>query len=151
MQNQPPAAHKKQQPPAAEDSAPQPDDPVEPAPQAQPAVSLEAVKDSWQAVVSNITKVKISIATYLKEGTPAKVSGNILTVAFHKNHALHKETLERKENREMVEKYVGEALHAALRVLFVLTDIEKEEDATSNHPAVQSALDMFNARLVQEG
>jgi len=124
----------------------------EPAPAihaAQPAISLDTVKDSWQAIVSNISKVKISIATYLKEGAPARVSGGVLTVAFHKNHALHKETLERKENREMVEKFVGEAVQAAVRVLFVLLDTEKEEDATSSHPIVQSALDMFNARLVE--
>ena len=117
--------------------------------QAQPAIALDAVKDSWQAIVANISKVKISIATYLREGIPTKVSGSVLTVAFHKNHALHKETLERKENREMVEKYVSEAMQAALRVLFVLLDTEKTEDATSKHPIVQSALDMFNARLVE--
>lgn len=114
-------------------------------------VSLDAIKESWHEVVQNMSKVKIFMANYLKEGMPSKIQNSLLYVTFHKNHSLYKETLEKKENREMVEKAIAETLHEPLKVHFVLSQEEKAHDGAVDHPVVQSALDMFNARLIREG
>jgi DNA polymerase III subunit gamma/tau len=113
-------------------------------------VSLEKVIQLWHEIVQNTSKLKISIGNYLKEGTPEKLLGNTLTVSFHKNRSLYKESLERAENRMMVERVIARALNAEVRLSFVLSQEDKPDEAAVNHPIVQSALDIFNARLIKE-
>ena len=113
-------------------------------------VSLEDVRAAWESIVANINKVKISIGSYLKEGEPLKLSGDVLTVAFHKNRSLYKESLEKPANRAIAEKAVHAALKAALKLNFTLSEEVKADDAASSDPALQSAMDTFNARVIKE-
>ncbi len=113
-------------------------------------VSFEQIKSLWHEIVQDTSAQKISIGNYLKEGTPAKLLGNMLTVFFHKNRSLYKESLEKLENRSIVEKIISQALKAELKVNFVLSQEDKVDDISLNHPALQSALDTFNARLIKE-
>ncbi len=113
-------------------------------------VSFEQIKSLWHEIVQNTSAQKISIGNYLKEGTPAKLLGNMLTVFFHKNRSLYKESLEKLENRSIVEKIISQALKAELKVNFALSQEDKVDDIAVNHPALQSALDTFNARLIKE-
>jgi DNA polymerase-3 subunit gamma/tau len=113
-------------------------------------VSLEQVKESWQTIIENISKSKISVATYLNEGTPIKLHGSVLTVSFPKNHSLHKETLEIKENMSIIENSISELLNTVLRINFILSKEEKQPQDTGSHPAIRSALEMFKGRLVKE-
>jgi DNA polymerase-3 subunit gamma/tau len=119
-------------------------------PESKSQVSLEQITLLWHEIVQNTSKAKISIGNYLKEGTPLKLLGNTLTVSFHKNRSLYKESLESTENRMMVEKIISDALNAKLRLNFVLSQENKSDDAVVNHPTVQSAMDTFNARLIKE-
>jgi len=114
-------------------------------------VSLEKVKDVWNNIVNNLSKIKMSVSTYLSEGEPMKVQGDLVTVAFPKSCSLHKESLERKENKTLVEKAASELCNADLRVNFILVEQMKHNntDARSN-PFVKSALEMFGGRVVKE-
>jgi len=113
-------------------------------------VSLESVKDAWGSIVNNLSKIKMSVSTYLSEGEPTKVQGNLVTVAFPKSCSLHKESLDRKENKAIVEKAVSELCNADLRVNFILVaDMKHNTDAHSN-PFVKSALEMFGGRVIKE-
>lgn len=134
--------------------------PEEPAPaanspalagQTEPVVSLEQVKAAWNNIVNNLAAVKMSVSTYLSEGEPMKVQGDILTVSFPKNYSLHKESLERKENKALIEKVISELCNVRLRVNFVLVEQGRYEHDVHNNPFVKSALDMFGGRVVREG
>jgi DNA polymerase III subunit gamma/tau len=115
------------------------------------AVPLEKVKEVWDGIVNNLSKIKMSVSTYLSEGEPWKMQGDLLTVAFPKSCSLHKESLDRKENKEMVEKAASELCNADLRINFILTAEAKQNlDARSN-PFIKSALEMFGGRVVKEG
>jgi DNA polymerase-3 subunit gamma/tau len=92
----------------------------------------------------------MSVATYLDEGQPQKIDGSVLTVAFPKNLSLHKETLERKENRELVEKSLSDLFNASLRVNFILSQEAKHKDDTESSAFIKSALDVFNGRVIRE-
>ncbi|MFA5232035.1 MAG: hypothetical protein WC416_06535, partial [Candidatus Omnitrophota bacterium] len=77
--------------------------------------------------------------------------GDILTVAFPKNYTLHKESLEKKENKAMIEKAASELCNAQLRLNFILVDQARYEHDVHNNPFIKSALDMFGGRVVREG
>jgi DNA polymerase-3 subunit gamma/tau len=115
------------------------------------SISLDQIKSVWSNIVNNLANIKMSVSTYLSEGEPTKVQGNMLTVAFPKNYSLHKESLDKKENKAMIEKAASELCNAELRVNFILvTQVKHEQDAHSN-PFIKSALDMFGGRVVKEG
>ena len=144
-------------PPAQEKPAPAPVKKEEPHPIAQKVpveskspVSFERITQLWHEIVQNTSKLKISIGNYLKEGTPVKLLGNTLTVSFHKNRSLYKESLEAMDNRMMVERIIREALNAEIKLNFVLSQENKSDEATLTHPTLQTAMDTFNARLIKE-
>jgi len=92
----------------------------------------------------------MSVATYLSEGQPTKVAGNMVTVAFSKSCSLHKESLEAKDNKAIIEKAASELCNADLRVNFVLVaDMQQNTEARST-PFIRSALDMFGGRVIKE-
>jgi len=123
---------------------------VKDAPVSIVAVPLERVKEVWDSIVNNLSKIKMSVSTYLSEGEPTKVQGDLITVAFPKSCSLHKESLERKENKAIVEKAASELCNADLRMHFVLSaEIKQNLDARSN-PFIKSALEMFGGRVVKE-
>jgi len=115
------------------------------------AISFEQITDGWQHIITTLEKIKMSVATYLNEGKLMGVKGDILTISFPQNYSHHKESLERKENRALIEKCIVDLLHFDLRVNFVLSAEQKKhvEDLRAN-PFVKSALDMFGGRLLNE-
>jgi len=114
------------------------------------SISLENVKNVWSSIVNNLSKIKMSVSTYISEGEPTKIQGDLITVAFPKSCSLHKESLDRKENKTIVEKAVSELCNTPLRVNFILVaDMQQNIDVRSN-PFIKSALEMFGGRIVKE-
>jgi DNA polymerase-3 subunit gamma/tau len=123
-------------------------------PKAEPAdppqiISLDEIKGNWKSVIDSLGKVKMSIATYLNEGEPIKIQGDLLTVALPKTCSLHKETLEKRENKGLIEKAFQEVNRVPLRTVFILSEEVKRVEE-ENHAFIKSALDMFNGRVVKE-
>ena len=116
----------------------------------QEHTSLDNIKSSWQNIIDNLSRIKMSVATYLNEGQPFKLQGDILSVSFPKNYSLHKESLERRENKELIEKCVSDLLNTRLRVNFILTTEQKIEENSQDNPIIKSALDMFKGRVIRE-
>ena len=81
---------------------------------------------------------------------PIKLENNILTIAFPKDYSLHKESLESKENRLILEKIFLELLHnARLRLHFILTQDVAPKNEPEN-PLLRTALKMFGGRVIKE-
>ena len=112
--------------------------------------SLDDVKGSWQDIISNLSKIKMSVATYLSEGAPIQLEANNLTVSFPKNYALHKEALERKENKLIIEKTTTDLLKTNVRLNFVLSNEEAHKDKSDTSPLMKTILDTFKARTIKE-
>jgi len=126
------------------------EDNPEPAPK-NPAVSvsLEEVRGAWRRVIEDIAKTKMSVATYLGEGNLVKLENNVLTVSFPRNYSLHKESLEKKENKALIEKALLTLFNSEVKVCYFLTEkvMERKEE---EHPFIKSALDTFNGRVIKE-
>lgn len=113
-------------------------------------VSLDNIKDAWQNIIDNVGRIKMSAATYLNEGKPLKMQGNILTVSFPKNYSLHRESLEKKDNKTIIEKSISELFNTDLRVNFILSAQNLEKEDKENSTFIKSALEMFNGRVIKE-
>jgi DNA polymerase III subunit gamma/tau len=114
-------------------------------------VSLDTVREGWQRMIEGVGRVKISVASYLNEGAPTYLENGQLTVVFPRNCSLHKETLEERINKNLIENTLAELFHSGLKLNFVLSQEEKNTENTLQNPVVQSAMDMFNARVIKEG
>lgn len=113
--------------------------------------SLDNVTAAWRKIIDTLGRVKISVSTYLNEGVPVKLENNVLTISFPMSHSLHKESLERKENKALIERTISQILNMSLRVHFILShDAQKKEQAEGDS-YVKSILDAFNGRVIKEG
>ncbi|MBN1913511.1 MAG: DNA polymerase III subunit gamma/tau [Candidatus Omnitrophica bacterium] len=129
-----------------------PEDTKKPAPQENTSggVSLDSLTGRWKDIIDNLSRVKISVATYLNEGQPVKLENNILTVSFALNHSLHKESLERKENKMLIEKFISEFLNTNLRVNFILSAQVPEKHKDEDETYLKSVLDAFDGRVIRD-
>lgn len=114
------------------------------------SVTLEGVKGAWQNIIDNLGRIRMSLATYLSEAEPTKLQGSVLTVSLPKNYSLHKETLEHKDSKAIIEKIILELLSASLRLNFILSQENKDRQNGENNPFIKSALEMFNGRVIRE-
>ncbi|MFA5500849.1 MAG: DNA polymerase III subunit gamma/tau, partial [Candidatus Omnitrophota bacterium] len=114
-------------------------------------ISIDAVKNIWQKLIDKLAGIKMSVSSYLNEGELLNVHGNIIVISFPKNYSLHKETLEEKDNKDLVEKVASELSNSKLKVNFVLSKEDKQDQAEVRaNPFVKSAIEMFGARVVRE-
>lgn len=132
--------------------APAQEPPAENQPQAEQNISIEEIKQSWPGIIERLAKVKMSLATYLNEGSPLKLESNTLTISFPKDYSLHKESLEGKENRIILEKIFSELLHnIKFRFHFVLSQDAAVARNEPDNPLLKTALKMFGGRVIKEG
>lgn len=109
--------------------------------------SLDELRVAWKNIIDNLSRVKMSVATFLNEGTLLKLEKNVLTVSFPKSYSLHKEALEKKENKALIEKTLSELLSAEIKINFMLS---KEEAPTGEDSFIQTALEAFKGRVIKE-
>jgi len=122
-----------------------------PDPQAQiQLASLDNVKSIWRNIIDNLSKIKMSAATYLNEGIPTKMENNVLTVSFPINCSLHKESLEGKDNKAIIERIFSELLNTNIRVNFTLSKEVAQKNGHEANSFIKSALDTFNGRVIKE-
>lgn len=115
------------------------------------SISLDSLKNGWQNIINALAAVKMSVATYLNEGSPIKLNNNVLTVSFPRNYSLHKESLETKENRAVIEKAISQVFNAVIRINFILSEeLAQEKDDGGGHAFIKSALEAFKARIIRD-
>jgi len=112
--------------------------------------SVDNIREAWHNIVDKVSKVKMYVATYLNEGRPVKLEHNTLTVSFPRDCSLHKESLDKKENKAIIEKIISEISNASLRINFILSKEESLKDDSQSSPLLKSALDAFGARIIKE-
>ncbi len=116
---------------------------------------LQKIKNSWVKVLNLIKNKKMSLATFLREGTLATFKDNALIIGFDVNNSLHKEAVESLEN------IIGERVRLRVETLdkgpAEEAPVEEEgageiDGAAANldkiEPIVESALDIFEGRVV---
>jgi DNA polymerase-3 subunit gamma/tau len=124
-------------------------------------VSLDSI---WEPLLRAIKLEKISIASYLAEGLPLEMKGNIARISFPEKLAFHRETLEVDDNRKLIEKHLSLLLDQAVRVEFksipgmaagtppqdaaAAADQTIRQNIAEADQTVQSAMKLFGGRVL---
>ena len=110
-------------------------------------ISLSFIQQSWNALTHEVSRRKMSLATYLQEANANVFKDGTLTLGFLKEHRFAKETLEIKENQLIVEKIFTEKLGRTIHLVFKLIEESIPKEA---QPIVEDALNMFGGKVVKE-
>ncbi len=110
-------------------------------------LDLEKVKRSWDAITYAVSRKKMSVATFLQEGSAFELKGTKLIIGFSKEAVFHKESLEQKDNLQLVEKVFSEKLKTKIAVEFKIIDNYKPQD---HEPLVKTALETFKGKVVSK-
>lgn len=129
----------------------------------QPEITLTVIENQWHDVVEEVKKRKIALGSFLSEGWPTNVKGNILEITFGANNGFHISAIER--NRDIIQGIINKVLGAKLRILCrkdeegVLkkqnkktTRSDKDEDLRmliETNPKVKAIVETFDAVLVK--
>jgi hypothetical protein len=74
-------------------------------------LTLEKIIAAWDALTYAVSRDKMSMATYLQEGKAIKLVGDRLTIGFGQDHAFHKEALDTKDAKLLIDSIFSEKLH----------------------------------------
>jgi len=108
-------------------------------------LDLEKIKRCWDALTYTISREKMSVATYLHEGTPVEFKDFKLIIGFPKKCAFQKETLEDKNNIQLVERIFFERFKKHIHVQYKILDDYKPKE---EEQLIKDALDTFKGKVV---
>ncbi|MCZ6634733.1 MAG: DNA polymerase III subunit gamma/tau [bacterium] len=137
--------------PAPESMVEEPESLPEPAGE----VTLEAIGAGWERFVQEVKSKKISVGTFLAQGTPKSLDGGQLLVSFQKNLEFHANQVRR--HREMVEGVAAEVFGGSLRMLCEVDydtggeDEQVAERSAEDDERVQMVLQIFGGEVVRQG
>ncbi|MCB9771358.1 MAG: DNA polymerase III subunit gamma/tau [Candidatus Omnitrophica bacterium] len=112
--------------------------------------TLERIKSAWDALTYAVSREKMSWATFLQEGKPFLFNGERLTIGFTKDHEFHKETLDSKDAKILVDRIFSEKLRAKIFVEYKLVEDIKTAEKQSHEPQIQNALETFKGKIVSK-
>lgn len=116
------------------------------------------IRDQWNDIVRSAKDQKMSIGTFLSFGKPVQMKGDRVTIAFSKNNKLNKETLDIEANKRLIETAVASVTDKKVCIEFTINDVLMDEntkptsevDQEETDSIIQSALDIFQGRIVEQ-
>ncbi len=139
---------------------------ITPVPVDESRPELYRVREALQAVIKAIKKEKIYIASCLEEGRLLDFKKNTITIGFARKNTFHKESLEKQQNRSLIEDSFSKALGSKTKVEFTTIDDDgRDRDSSSSKqqddshrnpmkraladPIIKSALDIFDGNIMK--
>jgi len=134
------------------------------APGTKASVEMTRVKDAWPILVKAMAVKKMSVSSYLAEGEPDYVKGEIIYVAFPRELNFHREVLEEKHNKDSVEAALSQILDVSIKLQFVASDkkinvqpeakseeapVLTKEELKRKEPLIDSALNIFGGKILK--
>lgn len=113
-------------------------------------LTLEKIQAAWDALTYAVSREKMSLATFLQEGKAIQLVGDRLTIAFSKDHQFHKETLDGKDAKLLVDRIFSDKLRCQIVVEYKILDGAKASVAREHEPVIQKALDTFKGKIVSK-
>ncbi|HUW59063.1 MAG TPA: DNA polymerase III subunit gamma/tau [Planctomycetota bacterium] len=165
----PPAPPPEPEPESAD--VPEPETPVEPTPApVTDSGPLGEVQKVWPRLLALIkTRHQRSIEAFLREGRPAALSDNEVTVTFPKRYAFHREQLSDRERLDFVEGCLTEVMGRKMKIKLADEggDGSSEESGgedvggtdraatpgrrrAKDHPGVRRAVEYFGGRVMED-
>lgn len=93
--------------------------------------SIGQVEAAWPRVIEAVKLKRMSTGIFLSEAEPVEVDDAVIVLGLPEEFRFHKESLEKENNKKLVEECFSEALGNKARVRFVVT-----QQTSSERPAV---------------
>ncbi|MFH2137482.1 MAG: DNA polymerase III subunit gamma/tau [Candidatus Omnitrophota bacterium] len=138
-------------------------------------LTQEKVVKFWPYVIKALKQKKMSLGLYLAEGRIMEVQGNKIHLGFLPEYDLHRESLEETQNLKLAESVASELLDQPIRITLLCceavadnpvavgvsedisnndisdpTPIPEEHEGEEISDFIQSAMDVFNGRIVHD-
>jgi DNA polymerase III subunit gamma/tau len=110
-------------------------------------INIGTIRQVWNALTYEVSRRKMSLATYLQEGNPYSYKDGKLVIAFTPDFTFQKEGLEHKDNQRLVEDAFSEKLRKKIVLQFILMDTQVEQAVD---PSVDKALNVFKGKVVNQ-
>jgi len=115
-----------------------------------PVHDIAAIRQSWDALTSAVSRRKISLATYLQEGFPLELQKNRLTIGFTQEHEFHKSVLEEKGNILFVEEIFSGILRVPVRIEYRTMESKDSKPDIDFDENVQAVIKTFQGKVVNK-
>jgi len=115
------------------------------------AVNFEEVRNNWLKVIEDLSGVKMSLATYLKDSKPLRLDNNILVIGFLKNSLFYKEAVEQRQNTKILNDRLKGLFGTRLSFQCEIMKEEPSEEIPKTAPKyLNSVLDTFQGRVINK-
>jgi DNA polymerase-3 subunit gamma/tau len=103
----------------------------------------EAREALWNRLLAGVKEKKIPTHALLSQGILLGTKGDTMVIGFRKGYKFHKDRMEEKANREIVDAVIKEIFNRALEVQFIFL-----EDNQYNDMIVKKAIEYFGEDIV---
>lgn len=109
-----------------------------------PASDRQEARDIlWNRLLAGVKEKKVPTHALLSQGRLLGTKGDTIIIAFQKGYKFHKERMEEKANREIVDAVIKEIFNRDLEVQFIFI-----EDNQYNDIVVKKAIEYFGEEIV---
>ncbi len=136
---------------------------VAPLAQKQNEIAIEQVKTAWPNVIESVKQKRMSTGIFLSEAEPVEVDDTVIILGLPEEFKFHKESLEKDNNKKLVEDCFSESIGTKVRVRFVVTQqaaverpaprpvtLPSESEKRELPDIITKALDVFDgAKIVR--
>lgn len=116
------------------------------------SIDFDTIKAKWPAFVEAVNKESHTLGSFVAEGEPSSLEGNILELHFTAEQAYHIERLEKEQKR--VEDVLEKVMGTGLKLKFVKNNDKAakkaENDELLGHPTSQHVLNIFDGEIVDK-
>jgi len=122
-------------------------------------LNLDKIRNQWAQVMEQVKKKKMTVGACLIEGEPIKFHHPVLTICFEDGFTFHRETVERIENKRIIEKVLSNIFKQKLMIHCLTGELplpnavskkikEKDQPPLSpNQDIINKTLDLFHGRI----
>lgn len=122
----------------------------EPAPTStdDPERILSRIRDRWEEIIAQVENSNMSLATFLKSGTPVRIRGNVLELEFDDEAIFHANSI--KKRIAVVEQAIGEVLELSLRVKCIAKKLAGSKSTKNKkfEEVSRKIMDMFDGEVI---
>ena len=114
---------------------------------------------NWDNIVHDVTKKKIAVGSFLKEGQPTKIEDNTLFVSFHLKNGFHINSIRR--NSQVIELILFKYFNVNLKIECIKDKnikVDKKQASTINNsvediskeiPCFDILMEVFDGEIVR--
>jgi DNA polymerase-3 subunit gamma/tau len=122
---------------------------------------LARVNEVWSEVLDRVATLRPLLKSYLIEGKPAGFTEGVLCVEFTEDRAYHRDSLDHPPHKKLLKNILCERLGADIGIRFDVRGKTEKKEAVEKvsaprkeiqnlkkNPLIQSALEMFQAQVI---